>query len=208
MPHLPSNERWLRFFAKPLVFLACLAPFALLLRGALLGDLGANPLERVTDVTGHWGLRLLLITLALTPLRQLRGGERLLRFRRMLGLFTFFYATLHLLTWAWLDKGLALAPILNDIAKRPFVTVGFAGWLLLLPLALTSSRGMMHRLGRHWQRLHRAIYLVAVLGVLHYVWLVKADLLGPLIYAGVLGALLLLRWAPRALAPDKLINSR
>jgi sulfoxide reductase heme-binding subunit YedZ len=208
MPRLPSNERWLRFVAKPLVFLACLTPFVLLLHGALLGDLGANPIERVTDVTGHWGLRLLLITLAVTPLRRLSGRERLLRFRRMLGLFAFFYVTLHLLTWAWLDKGLALAPILNDIAKRPFVTVGFAAWLLLLPLALTSSRGMMHRLGRQWRRLHRAIYLVAALGVLHYVWLVKADLLGPAIYASVLGALLALRWAPRVLQPDKPINAR
>jgi len=212
MPELRINEQWLRFGAKPLVFLACLIPFGLLLKGAIEGDLGANPLERVTDVTGQWGLRFLLLTLALTPLRRLTGWTRLLRFRRMLGLFVFFYITLHFLTWVWLDQELSWGNILADIVKRPYVTVGFSAWLLLLPLAATSTRGMMRRLGRNWQRLHRAIYVIGVLGVLHYIWLVKADLLEPLIYASLLVLLLLVRWRPqmikRPLWGEGLINVR
>jgi len=184
----------LRFVAKPVVFVACLLPFALLFHGALIGDLGANPVERVTDVTGEWGLRLLLLTLAVTPLRRLTGWTWLQRFRRMLGLFVFFYISLHFLTWAWLDQELSLARIFEDIAKRPYVTVGFTAWLLLVPLALTSTRGMMRRLGRRWQRLHRLVYVVAALGVLHYLWLVKADLLEPLVYALLLAVLLVSRW--------------
>jgi sulfoxide reductase heme-binding subunit YedZ len=191
-----SYPGWVRFGVKPLVFAACLMPFALLAYNAAFGDLGANPLDRVTDVTGEWALRLLLITLAITPLRRLTGWASLQRFRRQLGLFAFFYATLHFATWLWLDQGLAVTNITADIAKRPFVTVGFLAWLLLVPLVLTSTRGMMRRLGRHWQQLHRAIYLVAGLAVLHYLWLVKADLLEPLVYAGVLLVLLLLRWQP------------
>jgi sulfoxide reductase heme-binding subunit YedZ len=187
---------WVRFGVKPLVFAAGLLPFALLARGAWLGDLGANPLDRVTDVTGEWGLRFLLLTLAVTPLRQLTGWTALQRFRRMLGLFAFFYVSLHLTTWIWLDQGLLLDNIVADIAKRPFVTVGFLAWLLLVPLALSSTRGMMRRLGRRWQSLHRLIYLLAPLGVLHFIWLIKADLLEPLIYAAVLAGLLLLRWPP------------
>jgi sulfoxide reductase heme-binding subunit YedZ len=205
-------DPWLRFVAKPLVFAACLVPFVLLLEGALTGDLGANPLERVTDVTGSWGLRLLLLTLAITPLRRLTGWSWLQRFRRMLGLFVFFYITLHFLTWVWLDQQFSWGNILADIIKRPYVTVGFTAWLLLLPLAATSTRGMMRRLGRRWQSLHRAIYLIAVLGVLHYIWLVKADLLEPLIYAGLLALLLAVRWRPRLLAGflpgERLINIR
>lgn len=207
-----AGDRWLRFVAKPLVFVACLVPFGLLLMGALQGDLGANPLERVTDVTGQWGLRFLLLTLAISPLRRLTGWSRLLRFRRMLGLFVFFYISLHFVTWAWLDQELAWGNILADIAKRPYVTVGFTAWLLLVPLALTSTRGMMRRLGRNWQRLHRAIYLVAVLGILHYIWLVKADILQPLIYAGLLALLLGVRWRPhwlgRVRQGERLINAR
>jgi sulfoxide reductase heme-binding subunit YedZ len=188
---------WLRWLVKPLVFLACLVPFLLLLRGAVDGDLGANPLERVTDVTGQWGLRFLLLTLAITPLRRLTGWTWLLRFRRMLGLFVFFYITLHFLTWVWLDQELSWGNILGDIVKRPYVTVGFSAWLLLLPLAATSTRGMMRRLGRNWQRLHRAVYAIGVLAILHYIWLVKADLLEPLIYAAVLILLLVVRWRPQ-----------
>jgi sulfoxide reductase heme-binding subunit YedZ len=187
----------LRWVVKPLVFLACLIPFLLLLRGVLDGDLGANPLERVTDVTGQWGLRFLLLTLAITPLRRLTGWTWLLRFRRMLGLFVFFYITLHFLTWVWLDQELSWGNILADIVKRPYVTVGFSAWLLLLPLAATSTRGMMRRLGRKWQRLHRAVYAIGVLAILHYIWLVKADLLEPLIYAAVLILLLVVRWRPQ-----------
>ena len=212
MQPIRTSDRWLSFVAKPMLFMACLVPFALLVKGVLDGDLGANPLERVTDVTGQWGLRFLLLTLAVTPLRRLTGWNRLLRFRRMLGLFVFFYISLHFLTWVWLDQELNWGNITADIAKRPFVTVGFTAWLLLLSLAATSTRGMMRRLGRNWQRLHRAVYAVGVLGVLHYIWLVKADLLQPLIYTGVLALLLLVRWRPRlfhgALSLGRPINGR
>lgn len=186
----------LRFVVKPAVFVLCLLPVLALVHGAWIGDLGANPVERVTDVTGEWGLRLLLLTLAVTPLRRFTGWSWPQRFRRMLGLFTFFYASLHLLTWAWLDQELSWARILEDIALRPYVTVGFLAWLLMLPLALTSTRGMMRRLGRRWQTLHRAVYAVGLLAVLHYLWLVKADLLEPLVYLGLLTLLLALRWEP------------
>jgi sulfoxide reductase heme-binding subunit YedZ len=193
---LPIPDRGLRFVVKPLVFVACLVPFLLLLRGAMSGDLGANPLERVTDVTGGWGLRFLLLTLAITPLRRLTGWSRLLRFRRMLGLFAFFYVSLHFLTWLWLDQELSWVRIIEDIAKRPYVTVGFIAWLLLVPLAVTSTRGMIRRLGRGWQRLHRLVYVIGGLGVLHYLWLVKADYLEPLVYLGILVILLGSRWQP------------
>ena len=187
---------WVRFGIKPAVFAACLVPFGLLLRGALIGDLGANPLDRVTDVTGEWGLRFLLLTLAITPLRQLTGWPAVQRFRRPLGLFAFFYISLHFATWIGLDQEVAWANIVADIAKRPFVTVGFVAWLLLVPLALTSTRGMMRRLGRRWQRVHRLVYAVGIFGILHYIWLVKADLLEPLVYGGILLVLLALRWPP------------
>lgn len=206
------QDRWLRFGLKPLVFLACLVPFGLLVKGGLEGDLGANPLERVTDVTGQWGLRFLLLTLALSPLRRLTGWRWPLRFRRMLGLFVFFYVTLHFLTWVWLDQELGWGNILADIVKRPYVTVGFVAWMLLLPLAATSTRGMMRRLGRNWQRLHRAIYVIGLLGVLHYLWLVKADLLEPVIYTGLFALLIAVRWRPqlikRPLSVRGLINVR
>jgi sulfoxide reductase heme-binding subunit YedZ len=206
------GQPWLRWVAKPLVFLVCLVPFLLLLQGALDGDLGANPLERVTDVTGQWGLRFLLLTLAITPLRRVTGWTWLLRFRRMLGLFVFFYITLHFLTWVWLDQELSWGNVLADIFKRPYVTVGFSAWLLLLPLAATSTRGMMRRLGRNWQSLHRAVYVIGVLAILHYIWLVKADLLEPLIYAAVLILLLVVRWRPQLIRRpawgDRPINVR
>ena len=200
MHRLRYTDQWLRYVAKPIVFAACLIPFVLLVKGTLENDLGANPLERVTDVTGQWGLRFLLATLAVSPLRRLTGWTWLVRFRRMLGLFVFFYVSLHFLTWVWLDQALSWGNIVADIVKRPYVTVGFTAWLLLLPLAMTSTRGMMRRLGRNWQRLHRVIYAIGVLGVLHYLWLVKADLLQPLIYAGLLVVLLAVRWRPQLLA--------
>ena len=196
MTAVPAYPRWVRFGIKPIVFLGCLTPFVLLARGAVVGDLGANPLDRVTDVTGEWGLRFVLLTLAVTPLRQLTGIVFFQRFRRMLGLFAFFYVSLHFLTWVWLDQSFVLQNIFADIAKRPFVTVGFLAWLLLTPLALTSTRGMMRRLGRRWQQLHRLIYVIGLLGILHYLWLVKADLLEPLLYALLLLLLLGLRWPP------------
>ncbi len=189
-------DRWLRFAVKPIVFALCLVPFLILTYDTVIGDLGANPLERVTDVTGQWGLRFLLITLAVTPLRQLTNIAQLVRFRRMLGLFAFFYISLHFLTWVWLDQQLSWGNIVADIAKRPYVTVGFAAWLLLVPLAVTSTKGMMRRLGRRWKSLHKLIYLIAPLGVLHFVWLVKADVLEPLIYGGILIVLLVARLVP------------
>jgi sulfoxide reductase heme-binding subunit YedZ len=201
----------LRFVAKPVVFMLCLLPFLALVRGVWIGDLGANPVERVTDVTGEWGLRLLLLTLAVTPLRRLTGWSWPQRFRRMLGLFAFFYASLHLLTWAWLDQELSLTRIVEDIALRPYVTLGFLAWLLMVPLALTSTRGMMRRLGRRWQSLHRLVYAVGLLAVLHYLWLVKADLVEPLVYLGLLAGLLALRLRPverRWMAVGRMIRPR
>ncbi len=178
---------------KPLLFIACLVPFGGLLLGIYEGDLGPNPLETVTHTTGDWALRLLLITLAMTPLRRMLHSPWPLRLRRMLGLFAFFYACLHFLIWLVLDQELRWAAIVVDIGKRPYVTVGFAAWLLLLPLALTSTRRAMRRLGRRWSQLHRLVYPAAVLAVLHFLWLVKADLREPLLYALAFTVLMLLR---------------
>jgi sulfoxide reductase heme-binding subunit YedZ len=179
--------------AKPLVFLLCLVPLALLVAGAVAEDLGANPVEAITHTTGDWTLRLLLLTLAMTPLKRLIGRPWPIRFRRMLGLFAFFYASLHLLTYLWLDQGFDAQAIFEDVVKRPYITLGFAAFVLLVPLALTSTHAMMRRLGRRWQTLHRAVYAIGVLGVVHYLWLVKADIREPLIYALILAALLLAR---------------
>jgi len=178
---------------KALVWLLSLAPLAWLVYGAFNSLLGANPIEYITRATGDWTLRLLLLSLAITPLRRLTGWHPLIRFRRLLGLFAFFYAVLHLLTYLWFDKFFDLAEILKDIQKRPFITVGVAALLVLVPLAVTSTAGWIRRLGRYWQPLHRAVYLAAGLGILHYLWLVKADRRGPLTYAALLAALLLAR---------------
>lgn len=196
-----ANDRMRRFLVKPVVFAACLLPFALLVNGAANADLGANPLERVTDVTGQWGLRLLLLTLAMTPLRLLTGWSVWIKLRRMLGLFAFFYISLHFTTWIWLDQELRWAQMVADIAQRPYVTVGFLAWLLLIPLAVTSTQGMMRRLGRRWKRLHRLVYPIGLLAIVHYLWQVKADLLEPLVYAAVLAVLLLVRWRPHWFHP-------
>src|SRR5450432_2301950 len=193
-------------FLKVAVFLACLMPLALLLWnffGPTPRDmstwgvgLGANPIERITHATGDWTLRFLLITLAVTPLRKLLGVPALIRFRRMLGLFAFFYACLHFTTYIWLDKFFNLSEMWKDIAKRKFITVGFAAFLLLIPLAITSTAGWVRRLGgKRWQMLHRLIYFSAVFGVIHYLWLVKADIRKPLIYGAILAVLLLYRIA-------------
>ena len=182
----------IRLVWKPLVFLACLVPFALV-AGDLVGvtgSLGANPVEEILDRFGNWGLRFVMITLAVTPLRQLTGWNWLARFRRMLGLFTFFYVLTHFLTWLVLDQGLLLSAIAEDIVKRPFITIGVLALLLLVALAVTSTSGMRRRLGRRWQSLHNAVYLIAILGVWHFWWQVKLDTAEPLIYAIILGALL------------------
>jgi sulfoxide reductase heme-binding subunit YedZ len=164
---------------KPLVFVAALGPLAYLLLGAWQGRLGANPIETITRSTGLWTLRFMLITLAVTPLRRLTGWNGVVSLRRMLGLFAFFYGSLHLLTYVWLD---------------PFITAGFSAYVLLVPLAVTSTAGMIRRLGgRTWRRLHRLAYVTAALGVVHYWWLVKADIRPPRNYAIVLGVLLFAR---------------
>jgi sulfoxide reductase heme-binding subunit YedZ len=178
---------------KVALFALCLLPLTLLAL-ELLGvgglSLGANPIEELIHRLGKWGLRLLLITLAVTPLRKLTGWNGLLRFRRMLGLFAFFYVLLHFMTYAGLDQRFDLAVIIEDIAERPYITIGMIALLLLLPLALTSTNGMMRRLGKRWQKLHRLVYVIAILGVWHFYWQVKLDTLEALIYAGILAVLL------------------
>lgn len=181
---------------KAAVFLACLVPLALLLRKYHAGELGANPIEVITHATGDWILRFLLITLAITPLRQLTRQPWLIRFRRMLGLFAFFYACLHFTTYIWLDQFFDWASMVKDVQKRPFITMGFTGFVLLIPLAVTSTAWAVRKLGgKRWQWLHRLIYVSATAGVIHFLWLVKKDIREPLIYAGVLAALLLYRLA-------------
>jgi sulfoxide reductase heme-binding subunit YedZ len=173
------------------VFLACLVPLARLFAKGYADELGANPIEVITHATGDWTLIFLLVTLSITPLRRLPGAAWLIRFRRMTGLFAFFYGCLHFTTYLWLDQFFDLAAIAEDIPKRPFITAGFLGFVLLVPLALTSTQGWIRRLGgRRWQLLHRLIYISAIAGVVHFWWLVKADTRVPLIYAMVLATLL------------------
>lgn len=180
----------IRWF-KPVLFLACLGPLARLGWKAYNSALGANPIEVITHSTGDWTLIFLLVTLAITPLRKLTGQLWLIRFRRMFGLFAFFYVVLHFLTYIWLDKFFDLHEMLKDVAKRRFITVGFTGFALLVPLAITSTTGWIRRLGgRRWQSLHRLIYFSAVAAVIHYYWLVKADVRKPLEYAFALALLM------------------
>ena len=192
---------------KPFVFAAALVPFAHLLWRGFNGDLTADPLVEITNETGIWTLRFVVITLAITPLRRLTGWNTVIRFRRMVGLFAFFYAMLHFMTYligdrfasldfpdgfvAWSTLINLMASIWEDVAKRPFITVGFIAFVSMIPLALTSTAGWIRRLGgRNWQRLHRLIYLTAIAGVTHYWWKVKADTLHPLIYATLVALLL------------------
>ncbi len=208
----------IRWVLKPVVFLAALIPFGLLLRGLLLSDLGADPLAELTNETGVWALRFLAIALAVTPLRRVTHWNGAIRFRRMLGLFAFFYGSLHLLVFIVFDRlaSLGLPSILlwqtirslaasigGEIIKRPYITVGFTAWVIMLALACTSTTGMIQRLGgKRWQALHRLVYVAAVAGVIHYWWLVKADVRHPQTYALIFGVLLGLRvwWASRRLA--------
>jgi sulfoxide reductase heme-binding subunit YedZ len=190
-----DNLRQIRFIWKPVVFLVCHIP-AFHAAGdvyGITGDLGANPVENLQDRFGNWGLRFLIITLAISPFRLRSGWNWLARFRRMLGLFAFFYVLMHFLTWLLLDQGLYLSAIIEDIAKRPFITIGFAAFVILLSLAVTSTAGMRRRLGRRWQKLHNWIYVAAILGVWHYWWQVKLDVSDPAIYASALAVLLLYR---------------
>ena len=181
-----------RYF-KPIVFLACLAPLGRLVWLGLHSGLGANPIEFITHSTGDWTLRLLLVTLSITPLRKLTRQYWLISFRRMLGLFAFSYGFLHLMTYVWLDKFFDVHEMLHDIAKRRFITAGMTAFTLMIPLALTSTKWAIRKLGKRWQMLHRLIYFSASAGVIHYIWLVKADLKKPLEYAAVLGVLLVYR---------------
>ncbi len=214
------SDRAVRFGLKPVVFLASLGPFFYLIWAALTGNLSANPLSDLTNETGLWTLRFVCITLAITPVRKLTGWNLLVKFRRMAGLYAFFYGSLHLLTYAIVDRfagldqaaawveaisaGHAPGAILmastaralaksigEDIYKRPFITIGFTAWLTMLPLALTSTAGWIRRLGgKRWNRLHRLVYLTGMLGPLHYWWLVKADVSRPLTYAAIVATLL------------------
>jgi sulfoxide reductase heme-binding subunit YedZ len=179
--------RWL----KPLVFVLCLVPLGWLVEKGIGGELGANPIQVITWSTGLWTLTFLLITLGITPVRKLAGLPWLVRFRRMLGLFAFFYGSLHFLTYVWLDQFFDVRGMIKDVVKRPFITAGLTAFLLLIPLAVTSTRKMIQRLGgKRWQWLHRLIYVSAAAGVLHFLWLVKKDITQPTIYGIILAILL------------------
>jgi sulfoxide reductase heme-binding subunit YedZ len=189
-----SNCKMKLRHAKIAIFLAALIPLERLVWKALHDGLGANPIEVITHSTGDWTLILILTTLSITPLRRLTHQYWLISVRRMVGLFAFFYGTLHFLTYIWLDKFFDIHEMWKDIAKRPFITVGFSAFVLMIPLALTSTAWSIRRLGgKNWQRLHRLIYFTAILGVAHYAWLVKADHRKPIEYGVVLGILLLYR---------------
>lgn len=188
----PGSRSFYRL-TKPLLFLSCLLPLAYLAAAAfgVAGfGLGANPVEKLLHELGRWGLKFLLITLSITPLRRWTGWNWLIGYRRMLGLFAFFYVLLHFVVYAALDQGLDIGAIGQDILKRPYITLGMAGLLMLVPLAATSTRGMMRRLGKRWQKLHRLSYVVAIVGVWHFYWQVKLDTLTPTMYALVLALLL------------------
>jgi sulfoxide reductase heme-binding subunit YedZ len=188
--HALLNSKW----SKPVVFLLCLMPLAALGWRALRGELTPNPIEFITHATGDWTLRFLVITLCVTPFRKILHLPELIRFRRMLGLFAFFYACLHFTTYIWLDKFFDLSEMWKDIAKRKYITVGFTAFLLLIPLAITSTAGWIRRLGgKRWQLLHRLIYFSAALGVIHYYWLVKSAVIKPLSYGVIVAVLLLWR---------------
>jgi sulfoxide reductase heme-binding subunit YedZ len=201
---------------KPLsvfVFGACLAPLGLLAWDGYMDNLGANPIEAITRATGKWTLIFLLITLAVTPLRRISGWKSLIKFRRMLGLYAFFYACLHFTTYVWLDQFFELPSIVKDIAERPFITVGFTSFVLLIPLAVTSTSGMIRRLGKRWQQLHRLVYISAIGGVLHFLWLVKADIRRPVLYGSILALLLACRfvlgrsWSAALKVPGKNLSA-
>lgn len=191
----PGSKSFFRL-TKPLLFAICLLPLLHLSLQAFevagMG-LGSNPVEKLLHQLGRWGLKFLLITLAVTPLRRWTGLNWLVRYRRMLGLFAFFYTALHFSTYAVLDQGLEIGLIAEDVIKRPYITLGMLALLLLIPLAVTSTRGMIRRLGKSWMKLHRLVYLIAILGVWHFYWQVKLDTLEALVYALILAVLLATR---------------
>jgi sulfoxide reductase heme-binding subunit YedZ len=193
---LTVDQRY-RFVYKPLVFAASLLPLAWLLCGAFgwFGfSLGADPVKKLEHACGKTALNFLMLTLMVTPVRQLAGLPHVVRLRRMLGLFAFFYVLLHFTVYVVLDLELNFHTLTADIAKRPYITIGFTGLLMVVPLAVTSTNGMMRRLGRRWQKLHRLVYVIAILGVWHFYWQVKRDIREPLLYAGALAVLLGYRW--------------
>ncbi len=190
MPYFPA--------IKVTLFFVCLIPLGRLIWLGLNNQLGTNPIEVVTHSTGEWTLIFIMLTLSITPLRQLSGWAWLIKLRRMVGLYAFFYASLHFITYIWLDQFFDVTAIIKDVIKRPFITVGFVAFILLIPLAITSTNAMLKKLGgKRWQKLHRLVYIIAILGVLHYWWLVKKDITEPLIYAVILLMLLgyrLVKW--------------
>lgn len=181
------------FFAKVTVFILALTPFSLLVVNGWNNQLGANPIEMVTDTTGIWTLRFLLLTLAISPLRRLTGQAILIRFRRMLGLFTFFYASMHFLTYIWLDQYFDWPFIVEDIIEHPYIIVGFTTYLILLSLAISSPRFMVKKMGKNWVKMHRLIYPAAFLAITHFIWQVKSDIGEPMLYFALFFALMLLR---------------
>ena len=205
MPTFPTGPVTL---SKPFVFFACLIPALLLGWNVTTNQLGPDPVAQLEHVSGSWALRFLLIALAVTPLRILTRWNWLIRYRRMLGLFAFFYATLHLAIYLVIDLGGFWSQIFNEVAKKPFITVGFAAWLLLIPLAATSTKAMMRKLGRNWLRLHRLVYVIGLLGVLHFLWQVKFGekiaVIEPVFYLGIYLLLIAIRvpgWIKRARPP-------
>jgi sulfoxide reductase heme-binding subunit YedZ len=185
----------MRRVVKPLIFALSLAPLAWLVRRALSADLGVNPAETLQLQTGLWSLRFLLVTLAITPVRRVTGWHRIIQYRRMLGLFAFFYAVLHALTWIVLDQYFDLDAMVHDVVKRPFITAGMTAFLLMIPLAATSTKGWIRRLGRRWQMLHRLIYVSGAAAALHFVWKVKVAIGEPVYYAAIVALLLAFRLA-------------
>jgi methionine sulfoxide reductase heme-binding subunit len=196
-----TQGQFVRRVIKPVVFLACLGPLAWLVYNAFWGDLGANPVELITNTTGIWTLRFIAVTIAITPIRWVTKWNPIINFRRMIGLFAFFYGTLHFLIYFILDRSLIFDDLWEDIVKRPYITVGFTGFVLMIPLALTSTTAWIRRLGgARWNLLHKLVYVTAVLGVIHYWWKVKLDVTDPMIYAGIVSVLLgsrVARWAMR-----------
>ena len=183
-------------YAKPVAHLLCLLPFTGLLWAAFNDGLGANPVEKLTFETGEWTLRFLLITLSMSPLRQWTGQASFIRFRRLFGLYTFFYVSCHFSIWFVADHSLDVVAMIEDILERPYITLGFSALILMLPLAITSNQAMIRRLGKKWKSLHQLVYLILAFGVLHFIWLVKADYLEPIIYAIIAVVLLLHRVGP------------
>lgn len=189
-----AKTQWEIRVLKPLVFLLGLVPAGLLAWKAIAGELSANPIKDITEESGIWTLRFILFTLTITPLRKISGWALLARFRRMIGLFAFFYGSLHFVTYIYLDQFFAFDEILRDVAKRPFVTVGFAAFVMMIPLALTSPNSIAKWMGgKKWRLLHRLVYFTALGGVIHYLWLVKADTQRPMMYGGALAVLLAYR---------------